>query len=87
MIRFKLTSGQQEVVELAYEAGKSMYDYAEDLASLFDCEADNIKLVFKGKVLTGKVSAQEAKLKEGTVMVVLNTVKKEVKKVMDVICR
>ena len=76
IIHFKHTGGQQEVFELAYEAAKTMWEYSEDLASLFDCEPDNIKLVFKGKVLAHKERAEEAKVRAGTVMVVVNTVKK-----------
>jgi hypothetical protein len=46
------------------------------LAELYDESPDNFKLVFKGKILTWKQKASELKLANGTVMVVLNNVKK-----------
>ena len=76
MIKFKLTGGSQETVELAYEEKRTVGEYLEDLGELFDSPAENFKMVFKGKILTWKVTAEQAKLKHGTVMVVLNTVGK-----------
>jgi hypothetical protein len=76
MIKFKLTTGQQECVELAYEAERTVGQYVEDLAELYDAPAEDFKLVFKGKILTWKDTAAKLKLQGGTVMVVLNTVKK-----------
>jgi hypothetical protein len=43
---------------------------------LFDVEVDSIKLVFKGKILNDSYTAAGAKLSGGTVMVVINQVKK-----------
>jgi hypothetical protein len=57
MIKFKLTTGSQDTIELAYEPTKSMFDYLDDLAELYDTETENFKLVFKGKILTGKQTA------------------------------
>jgi len=81
MVKFKLTTGQQEEIELAYEPTKPLFDYLDDLAELYDCPPDSFKLVHKGKVLAGKTTAQEAKISQGTVMVVMNAVKKSPKKV------
>jgi len=63
-------------LELAYEENKTIGEYIDDLAELFDEQADNFKLVFKGKILTWKQKASEVKLANGTVMVVINNVKK-----------
>lgn len=76
MITFKLTAGQHECIELAYESDKTVGDYIEDLSSLYEEASDKFKLVFKGKVLTWKETAEKAKLSGGTVMVVINTAKK-----------
>ena len=76
MIKFKFTGGQQETVELAYQPQKAMSEYIEDLASLYDSQPEDFKLVFKGKILSWKDKAEGLKLKNGTVMVVLNHVKK-----------
>lgn len=81
MITFKLTSGHQETVDLAYEPNKTVAEYIDDLADLYDASVDNVKLVFKGKILNWKETAEKLKLKAGTVMVVLNNFKKEPKKV------
>lgn len=81
MIKFKLTTGHQDCIELAYEPKKTVGEYIEDLASLYDAEPDNFKLVFKGKILVWKDKAEGVRLKDGTVMVVLNNAKKEPKKV------
>lgn len=76
MIKFKCTSGALEPIELAFQINKTVEDYINDLAELFDVETQNIKCVFKGKVLNWKTTAENAKLKNGTVMVVINTTKK-----------
>ena len=76
MVKFKVTTGQQEVIELAYEPTKTLFDYIDDLSELYDTPPESFKLVNKGKVLAGKSTAAEAKLREGTVMVVINAVKK-----------
>jgi hypothetical protein len=57
------------------------------MEELFDAPTETIKLIFKGKILTSKQTAAEAKLKEGSVMVVINQVKKEPKKVRLPSCR
>lgn len=54
MITFKLTAGPQESIELAYEPNKTVAEYVDDLADLYDSSPDNIKLVFKGKILNWK---------------------------------
>ena len=38
LIKFKRTQGAHECIELAYEPQKSLGEYQEDLADLFDCE-------------------------------------------------
>lgn len=38
LIKFKRTQGQQECIELAYEPAKTVNEYHDDLADLFDCE-------------------------------------------------
>ena len=81
MISFKRTQGSQQAIELAYEAHRSIEDYTADLADLYDADPADIKLVFKGKILGGKATAEGARLEGGTVMVVVNSVKKEAKKV------
>lgn len=81
MIKFKRTTGSMEAIELAYEPAKTIAEYLQDMEELFDAPTDTIKLIFKGKILTAKQTAAEAKLKEGSVMVVINQVKKEPKKV------
>ena len=53
----------------------------EDLGELFDVAVEDVKLVFKGKILNWKTTAEQAKIKSGTVMVVLSKTKKEPKKV------
>ena len=87
MIKFKLTTSETQIIELAYEEGKTMGEYVDDLSELFDLPSDTIKLVFKGKILTWKQKAKDSKLENGTVMVVVNTVKKSPKKVSLSICR
>ena len=52
---------------------------------MFDVEAEDFKLVFKGKILTWKQNAEEVKIKNGTVMVVVNSSKKSPKKVFYVV--
>lgn len=81
MIKFKRTQGALECIELAFEPEQTVQQYVEDLADLYDVQPDEIKLVFKGKVLSWKSTAESAKLKEGTVMVVINSNKKQPKKV------
>lgn len=81
MINFKRTQGSQQAIELAFEPQRTVEDYTADLADLYDAEPTDIKLVFKGKILAGKVTAGAAKLEGGTVMVVVNSAKKEPKKV------
>lgn len=76
MIKFKCTSGNLDPIELAYETTKTIEEYINDISELFDVEATNIKLVFKGKVLNWKTTAENQKLSNGTVMVVINTNKK-----------
>ena len=80
MIKFKRTEGQQECIELAYEPDKTVTEYCDDLSELFDCEAHEVKLVHKGKILAGKVNAEGAKISSATVMVVISQ-KKAPKKV------
>ena len=82
MIKFKRTQGNSDPIELAYEANRTAEDYITDLADLFDAEPTEIKLVFKGKILNWKTTAEAAKLSGGTVMVVVNSAKKEPKKVI-----
>ena len=35
MVKFKVTTGQQEVIELAYEPTKTLFDYIDDLSELY----------------------------------------------------
>lgn len=58
-----------------------MEEYTTDLAELFDAELTDIKVVFKGKILNFKTTAENAKLQGATVMVVINSTKKWPKKV------
>jgi len=37
MIKFKRTQGTQEVIELAYEPNKTVGEYLDDMADLYDC--------------------------------------------------
>lgn len=53
-----------------------MEEYTTDLADLFDAELTDIKVVFKGKILNFKTTAENAKLQGATVMVVINSTKK-----------
>lgn len=39
MIKFKMTGGHQEGIELAYEANKTVAQYVEDLSELYDAPA------------------------------------------------
>jgi hypothetical protein len=51
MIKFKRTQGAQEVIELAYEPAKTIGEYLQDMADLYDSPIETIKLIFKGKIL------------------------------------
>ena len=81
MINFKRTQGSQQAIELAFEPERTVEDYLADLADLYDSEPTDIKLVFKGKILALKATAASTKLEGATVMVVVNSLKKEAKKV------
>lgn len=81
MINFKRTQGNQQAIELAFEPERTVEDYIVDLADLYDSDPTDVKLVFKGKILPLKATAGTAKLQGATVMVVVNNIKKELKKV------
>ena len=49
MVKFKVTTGQQEVIELAYEPTKTLFDYIDDLSELYDTPPESFKLVNKGR--------------------------------------
>lgn len=51
------------------------------MGELFDADPTDIKLVYKGKILNWKTSAEATKLSGATVMVVINPPKKVQKKV------
>jgi hypothetical protein len=57
LIKFKLTTGQYYVIELAYEPNKTLFEYINDLSALYDTLPESIKLVYKGKVLTAEMTA------------------------------
>ena len=38
MIKFKFTTGTQDIIELAYESKKTIEAYIQDLAELYDAE-------------------------------------------------
>ena len=44
-------------IELAFEGNRTLEEYANDLADLFDANLTDIKLVFKGKILNFKSTA------------------------------
>ena len=76
MIKFKFTTGTRDIIELAYESKKTIEAYIQDLAELYDAEPQQFKLVSKGKILNWKDSAEQTKINQSTVMVVLNNHKK-----------
>lgn len=63
MIKFKRTQGAQEVIELVYEPTKTVGQYLEDMADLYDCPIETIKLIFKGKILAYAETAEKAKIR------------------------